>query len=573
MTMLLHPALVLIAAASFAALTRGRARQVGLVLVTLASLIAAFALPDGDQGVVELAGQGLVLLRVDPVSRFFGLIFTAIAFIGTIYGLHIDRSGEHFTKLIYAAGALTVVYAGDWLTVFAGWELMAVTSLALIWFGGTTRARMAGFRYIYVHLTGGSLLFSGIALLWASSGELTLTRLSPGADFASGLILAGVLVNAAVPPVHAWLTDAYPEASVTGTVFLSAFTTKTAVYLLIRVFPGTEALMWAGAIMAVYGALFAVLENDIRRLLSYHIISQVGYMVAGVGMGTALAVNGAAAHAFSHILYKALLLMGAGAVVQATGRKKLTELGGLARSMPGVTVLYLIGACSISGVPLFSGFVSKSLIVSAASEHGHVMVEWLLVVASVGTFLHTGLKLPYFTFFGPDRGLKPTRLPRNMVVAMGLAAAACIGIVVLPGWLYARLPVPEVSYAPYTFDHVLSTLQLLIGTGAAFWLVRQSLGGTPTVTLDTDRLWRRPVWVLVTCLVNGVAMAGQRWRFGTLAVAERVAVTLQSPFHVVRPGALPYDADRHRLPIGANVVWIVVGFVVLMLAIWQLTGV
>ncbi|HJO16882.1 MAG: Na(+)/H(+) antiporter subunit D [Vicinamibacterales bacterium] len=568
-----HPALVLIVAASFAALTRGRARQVGLVLATLAALIAAFALPDGDRGVVELTGQGLVLLRVDPVSRFFGLIFTAIAFIGTIYGLHIDRGGEHFTKLIYAAGALTVIYAGDWLTVFAGWELMAVTSLALIWFGGTTRARMAGLRYIYVHLTGGSLLFSGIALLWASGGELTLTRLSPGTGLASGLILAGVLVNAAVPPVHAWLTDAYPEASVTGTVFLSAFTTKTAVYLLIRVFPGTEALMWAGAIMAVYGALFAVLENDIRRLLSYHIISQVGYMVAGVGMGTALAVNGAAAHAFSHILYKALLLMGAGAVLQATGRNKLTELGGLARSMPGVTMLYLIGACSISGVPLFSGFVSKSLIVSAASEHGHVMVEWLLIVASVGTFLHTGLKLPYFTFFGPDRGLKPTRLPRNMVVAMGLAAAACIGIGVIPDWLYARLPVPEVSYAPYTFDHVLSTLQLLIGTGVAFWLARQSLGGTPTVTLDTDRLWRRPVWMLVTCLVNGVAMAGQRWRFGTLAVAERVAVTLQSPFHVARPGMLPYDADRHRLPIGANVVWIAVGFVALMLAIWQLTGV
>ena len=573
MTMLLHPALVLIAAASFAAITRGRARQVSLVLATLAALIAAFALPDGDRGVVELTGPGLVLLRVDPVSRFFGLIFTAIAFIGTIYGLHIDRGGEHFTKLIYAAGALTVIYAGDWLTVFAGWELMAVTSVALIWFGGTTRARMAGVRYIYVHLTGGSLLFSGIALLWASSGELTLTRLSLGAGFASGLILAGVLVNAAVPPVHAWLTDAYPEASVTGTVFLSAFTTKTAVYLLIRVFPGTEALMWAGAIMAVYGALFAVLENDIRRLLSYHIISQVGYMVAGVGMGTALAVNGAAAHAFSHILYKALLLMGAGAVLQATGRKKLTELGGLARSMPGVTMLYLIGACSISGVPLFSGFVSKSLIVSAASEHGHVMVEWLLIVASVGTFLHTGLKLPYFTFFGPDRGLKPTRLPRNMVVAMGLAAAACIGIGVLPGWLYARLPVPEASYAPYTFDHVLSTLQLLIGTGAAFWLVRQSLGGTPTVTLDTDRLWRRPVWMLVTYLVSGVALVGQRWRFGTLAVAERVAVTLQNPFHVARPGTLPYDADRHRLPIGANIVWIAVGFVALMLAIWQLTGV
>ena len=567
-----HPALVLVTAVPFVALTRGRTRQALLVTATLASLIAALMLPAGDRGIVELAGQELVLLRVDSLSRLFGLIFTAMGLIGTVYGLHVNRGGEYIATLVYTAGALGVIYAGDWISAFAGLELMGVASLAIIWFGGTVRARMAGFRYIYVHLAGGSLLFAGIVLLWSRVGETTLERISPDAGLAYVLILTGVLVSAAVPPLHAWLTDAYPEASVTGTVFLSAFTTKTAVYLLIRLFPGAEVLVWAGAIMAVYGAVFAVLENDIRRLLSYHIISQVGYMVAGVGMGTVLAVNGAAAHAFSHILYKALLLMGAGAVLQATGRRKLTELGGLARAMPIVTMFYLIGACSISGVPLFNGFVSKSMITSASSEYGQAAVEWLLAVASVGTFLHTGLKLPYFTFFGPDRGLKPTRLPGNMMIAMGLAAAACIGIGLLPGWLYARLPETPVHYVPYTADHVLSTLQLLLGTGAAFWLLRHSRGGQPTVTLDTDRLWRRPVWVVVNGLASGTARIGHRWQVRTLSVVEQIAMTLRSPFHVVWPASPPYDADQYRLPIGTTVFWITVGLVVLVLAIWLRIG-
>ena len=570
---LLHPALVLLAAAPLVAMLRGHARRAVLLAAPLLAMAAALGAPAGHHGVVDLAGQSLVLVRVDPLSQLFGLIFTGITFIGAVYALHVDRGGEQIATLVYAAGGLGVVYAGDWITAFVGLELMGVASLLIVWFGGSVRARMAGFRYIFMHLTAGALLFAGIALLWSSGAGLSLEPLASDAGLGYSLILGGVLINAAVPPVHAWLTDAYPEASVTGTILLSAFTTKTAIYLLIRAFPGVEALAWVGAIMAVYGAVFAVLENDIRRLLAYHIVSQIGYMVAGVGIGTALALNGAAAHAFSHILYKALLLMGAGAVMQATGRRRLTELGGLARSMPVVTTLYLIGACSISGVPLFNGFVSKPLIVSAASDHGLTGVEWLLTIASVGTFLHTGLKLPYFTFFGPDRGLAPVRLPSNMIAAMSLAAVACIGIGIVPGWLYARLPLPPVDYLPYTADHAFSTVQLLVGTAAAFLLMRGGLGGKPTVTLDTDRLWRRPIWNAVGGLARGTARLGHAWRAGVNIALAGVTDVLQSPFHLATPAAPPYDADRHRLPIGATVVWIVVGIVGLVLAIWRQGGI
>ncbi|GAH52052.1 unnamed protein product, partial [marine sediment metagenome] len=278
------------------------------------------------------------------------------------------------------------------------------------------------------------------------------------------LILFGFALNAAVPPLHGWLADAYPEGTVTGTIFLSAFTTKTAVYALIRGFSGLEVLIWVGAVMAVYGVVFAVLENDIRRLLAYHIISQVGYMVTGIGIGTAMAINGVVAHAFAHILYKALVLMGAGTVLYTTGRSKLTELGGLARTIPFALALYMVGAFSISGVPLFSGFVSRSMTIYAAELSHMGVVVLLLNVASVGTVLHTGLKLPYFTWFGPNRSLKPAPAPLGMYLGMALAAGICIAIGVYPAPLYNLLPF-AVDYQPYTAIHLIETMQLLIFAG------------------------------------------------------------------------------------------------------------
>jgi multicomponent Na+:H+ antiporter subunit D len=304
------------------------------------------------------------------------------------------------------------------------------------------------------------------------------------------LILAAFLLNAAVPPLGAWLSDAYPEATVTGAVFLTAFTTKSAVYALVRGFAGTELLVWWGAAMAVYGVVYAVLENDARRLLAYHIISQVGYMVCGVGLGTELALNGTTAHAFSHILYKALLFMGAGAVLEVTGRRKLSEMGGLYKTMPITLSLYMIGAFAISAVPLFSGFVSKSMVVAAAGESHRAAIFLTLTLASAGTFLHTGLKLPYYMFFGSDRGLRAHEPPSNMLAAMALAAAACILIGVFPALLYAHLP-HVVEYMPYTGRHVLATVGLLSFTALGFFVLLEHLDPEPTISLDTDWFYRR----------------------------------------------------------------------------------
>jgi len=368
---------------------------------------------------------------------------------------------------------------------------MALSAALLVWLRRRPAAVAAGFRYLLVHVFGGLCLLGGIVLNWSQTGSLTFGDMSPFAGSAAfALILIAFLVNAAVPPLGAWLPDAYPEATATGAIFLTAFTTKSAVYALIRGFAGTEILVWLGAGMAVYGVVYAVLENDARRLLAYHIISQVGYMVCGVGIGTELSLNGAAAHAFAHILYKALLFMGAGAVLQVTGLRKLSEMGGLYRTMPLTVALYMVGAFAISAVPLFSGFVSKSMVVSAAGESHRAAIFLLLTLASSGTFLHTGLKLPYYMFFGTDRGLRAHEPPRNMLVAMGAAALACVLIGVLPAVLYSKLPFP-VEYIPYTARHVTSTLGLLGFTALGFFLMLEQLDPEPVVSLDTDWFYRR----------------------------------------------------------------------------------
>jgi multicomponent Na+:H+ antiporter subunit D len=490
--LLLHPVLPFVLAACLALVAGPTGRRLLSLLAPVAALASLLSLPDGAEMSVSVIGHDWVLLRVDPLAYVFALAFILYAFIAAVYAWEDSGAGPKAASLGLCGAGVGVVLAGDLLSLFLFWEWLTITSLFIIWFGNTLGAWAAGMRYLMFHLLGAVMLLVGI-LARLADGDTAFTAMALD-HWSSWLILAGMLTNAAVPPLHAWLSDAYPRASVFGTVFLAAFTTKAAVYALARGFPGVEVLVWAGTIMALFGVVYAVLENDIRRLLAYHIISQVGYMVAGVGLGTALALNGASAHAFSHIFYKGLLMMSAGAVIYATGRGKLTELGHLAGPLRWALVLMMIGAFSISGVPLFNGFVSKSMVVSAAAYADRGPIELLLLVASMGTFLHTGLKLPWFTFFGTDQGARVQRpVPVSMYVAMGLAAAVCIVTGVLPGaTLYAVLPYDAV-YEPFTSHHFVEALQLLIGTALGFWLLRVKLGGEPTTTRDVDALYRGPL--------------------------------------------------------------------------------
>ena len=470
-------------------------QQAVALLIPVVAFINLINLPQGIYWVYPFLDYQIILGRVDKLSMVFGYVFVIISFISMVYAIHIKETGQHVSAYIYVGSSLGVVYAGDLFTLLVFWELMAAASVFLIWYRKTKASLDAGFRYILVHITGGAILMAGIIIHVANTGSIEFIHFDFGTP-AAKLILIGFIINAAVPPLHAWLPDAYPEGTITGSVFMTAFTTKSAVYVLARSFSGLELLAWMGAIMSVYGVVYAVMEKDLRRLLSYHIVSQVGYMVCGVGLGSEMAINGSSAHAFCHILYKALLFMGAGAVIQVTGRRSMTALGGrkLYQKMPITLILYMVGAFSISGVPLFNGFVSKTMVVAAAGALHRPVIELMLHLASVGTWLSVGLKLPWGTWFGVPKGdedvVDAKEPPINMLIGMGIASFLCLLTGIYPKLLYHLLPY-DVSFHPYAASHVIATLQLLVLTVAGFWLfLAKIMAGEPTTNLDTDWFYR-----------------------------------------------------------------------------------
>jgi len=508
----IHPSAYYIIGGLLIPLLKGKIKQGYMLLLSLLAFFAVVNMPHGVFGVYEFLSWELTFGNVDRLSKVFAYIFTIMGVIGIIYSFHVKNDGEHLSAFYYVGGSLGVTLAGDFLTLFLFWEMMAFSSVFLVWYRKTPSSVDSGFRYLLWHVIGGLILFSGIMIYYSVSGDLLIqylpfhgwwpTDIQSAAAF---LILIGFIVNAAVPPFGAWLPDAYPAATVTGAVFMSAFTTKTAVYALIRVCAGSEVLIILGVVMAIYGVVYAVLENDARRLLAYHIISQVGYMVAGTGLGSQMAINGVVAHAFCHILYKSLLFMGTGSVLHVTGTAKLSELGGLYRTMPRTMIYTMIGGLAISAFPLFSGFVSKSMTVAAFGEK-HIMWAFIgLMLASAGTFLHTGLKIPYFIWFGKDQGIKAKEPPWNMEIAMIIGSIFCIGLGIFYKPLYAILPYP-VHFEPYTAYHTWETLQILLFTQLGFFLLLKKLWCEDTISMDTDWFPRKGskafMWFVDKPLVN-----------------------------------------------------------------------
>jgi multicomponent Na+:H+ antiporter subunit D len=487
------PAAILIAGALLVPFFKGRLKKTYLLVLPTLAFIDLLYMPAGRYWIVDFLDYDLIFGRVDKLSLAFGYVFVLITFIGILYALHVEDDFQHMASLIYAGGALGVTFAGDLFSLYIFWEILAIASVFLILARKISTSSAAAFRYFIWHFFGGLCLLAGIILYVINRGtpEFAYIGLS---DWASILIFTGFCLNAAVFPLHAWLPDAYPRATVSGAVFMSALTTKSAVYVLARTFPGTELLIWAGAFMTCFPIFYAVIVNDIRRVLAYSLINQVGFMVCGIGIGTQLAINGVVAHAFSHIIYKALLFMSTGAVLYMTGKIRATDLGGLHKTMPFTAVCCMIGAASISAFPLFSGFVSKSMTVTAAAEEHLTIVWFMLMFASAGVFHHAGIKVPFFVFFGHDSGIRAKEPPINMRLAMGIAAFICIFLGVYPQPLYRILPY-AVHYVPYTAFHVVGMLQLLMFGALAFTMLVLSGYYPPemrAVNLDTDWFARIP---------------------------------------------------------------------------------
>lgn len=482
------PPMVLILGALVLVFTQGIARKAVLIAFPLLALVLVWQAPTGSISASYL-GYALTPIRLDALAVLFGAVFALAAFLGALFALDRTSTLELSSAFVYAAGALGVVLAGDWITLFVWWEVMAIASTLVVVCGGD-KAYGPAFRYALVHFLGGVLLMAGIAGEIAMSGTATITSIKPE-SWPRWLILAGILINAGAPPLWAWVSDAYPASSWSGMVFLSVFTTKTAAYVLLRVFPGTEVLVWIGVVMGIYGVLYAALENDVRRLIAFAIVSQMGIKVAGVGIGTPLALDGVAAHSAAAVIYTALLVMVAGSVLHQTGKTRMTELGGLADAMPLTAFSCLIGVLSIAAFPLTSGFVSKSMIIDAAANQ-HLAGPWIALTAiSVGAVLHAGLRMPWLVFFGAAKVQKASDPPQSMRIAMALAAVLCVVIGIVPDGLYVMLP-HQVPYVPYSASHVLVQLQFLAFAALAFYLVRDWFRAQPGITLDLDWFYRRP---------------------------------------------------------------------------------
>ena len=507
------PFLIFYLGALLAGITRGRVRLLAMTLVPVLGAFNLFAMPQDHLWELALFDYQLTPVKVDRLSLLFGYLFHLATFIVLVFSFHVRDTLQHVAGLLYAGSAVGAIFAGDFLTLFVFWELMALSSVFLIFATRTRRALRAGFRYIMFQVSSGVLLLAGALILVQQNGSLEFESMRLD-GVAAWLIFIAFGIKAGFPFLHTWLVDAYPHSTPTGCVFLSAFTTKVAIYALARGFPGTELLIYIGAVMTCFPIFYAVIENDLRRVLTYSMINQLGFMVVGIGIGTELAINGAVSHAFNDVLFKGLLMMSMGAVLLKTGRINGSDLGGLYKSMPKTTTLCIIGAASISAFPLFSGFVSKSMVMSAALSEGYWWIWLSLLFASAGVFHHAGIKIPFFAFFAHDSGLRPGEPPLNMLVAMGLAAVLCVAIGIYPTMLYNLLPF-EVEYWPFDYSHVVAQLQLLFFSALAFvWLKLSGIYPPElrSVNLDSDWLFRRlglQIFRAVGNVIGAVYIEGQ----------------------------------------------------------------
>jgi len=526
MSTVLAPPFIYLIAAVLCPLLAPRWRALLLLGVPVVALLVMLSYAIGTHATLSVIGFELAFMRVDKLSLIFGIIFSIAAFLSGLYAWHVRDTVQQVATLAYAGSAIGGVFAGDLITLFLWWEGTALASVFLIWARRTEASLSTGMRYLIIQVLSGVLLLAGLLLHYQDTGSIAFEHL--------GLVSAGTFliflsfgIKCAFPLMHNWLQDSYPAATVTGTVVLSAFTTKMAVYALARGYAGTEILIYIGAVMTLFPIFFAEIENDLRRVLAYSLNNQLGFMVVGVGIGTELALNGTAAHAFCHILYKSLLFMSVGAVLYRTGTSKASELGGLYKTMPVTMVCCLIGAASISAFPLFSGFVSKSLILDASAANGYYLVWLALLIASAGVLSHSGIKIPYFTFFAHDSGKRPAEAPIHMRLAMIITAALCILIGVFPALLYGLLPY-EVNYQPYTVDHVLVQMQLLIFALLAFVFLMKTGIHPPEVratNIDTDVVYRKFIPSAIPLVATAIVSANQTIRQTLLgAIDESVGM-------------------------------------------------
>ncbi|MDQ2053161.1 Na(+)/H(+) antiporter subunit D [Halobellus sp. H-GB7] len=529
------PAFAILAVAIVAPFLSRRLGHALGVIATGGVAVWSLLVPAGVYLQTTFLGFDAVLINVDAFSRLMGVIFGLIGAAAVLYSYSSEAENRQTAfALGYVGTSVGAVFAGDWLTMVFFWELMAVTSTLLVWdYGG--EAVRAGFRYAVYHGLGGSLLMAAVIWHYTNVGSFLFSA-SDGITAGIPAVLAaiGIGVNVGFVGLHTWLPDTYPRPHVAASVFLSVYTTKTGVYGLARAFPdGNLAIAYMGAAMALVGVVYALLQNDMRRLLSYHIQSQVGYMIAGVGVGTALATAGAFAHVFNHILYKALLFMTAGVVIARTDEQSLKYLGGLGRALPVTAIAFTAAALSISGFPGFNGFVSKGMITAAAHKEHLDGIFYILLLAGVGTFM-SFIKFGYYAFLKEHSGTwNVRRSVTGQRIAMLGVAALCVVLGLYPDALFALLPGSTADAHPFTLSHLGEGFLLAFLGVVGFAVLKKTLSKIGS-GIDVDAVIEPATFYGMRGLVRGVTDLFATVDRAVVATANAALDAASDPYGVIR---------------------------------------
>ena len=460
-----------------------------------------------------------IALEVDALSLFFALLIATAVFVSCIYSIrymvHDNCVPQYYVLYcMLAGGVLGLVLSGDVFNMFVMVEILTFAAVALTAFRTKVYGALeAAFKYLVVGCMGSTAILTGVIMLYAQFHTLNLAQLAsliPGhmtgvTVLAFAFLYIGFSTKAFIVPFHPLAADAHGAAPASISVLISGVLTKSGIYGIVRLTyflfqtmglgKMQFMLVFIGSVSMFVCVTMALAQHDFKRLLAYHSISQIGYVLAAIGLSTAFGFSAGLYHAMNHTLFKGLLFLAAGAVLHETGTTDLGKLGGLSKKMPHTTVLFLIGAFSISGIPPFNGFASKWMIYQATYQKavesnniGFMLVTIVALITSVLT-LASFVKVSQSVFFGqlPKEYENVKEVPFGMRLAMGILAALCVITGLFPKAVTTYLTEPAARAVCSVGDYIRAM-------GFKSELAAQTADFTQT------GIWEPVNWLLMLCI-------------------------------------------------------------------------
>lgn len=488
--------------------------------------------------------------EIDALGAFFALIVVFTVLMSVIYSIrYMDRDDDiynYYTLLLMMSGSvLGLVLTGDVFNMFIMIEIMTFTAVGLTCFRNRSFGALeAGFKYLVIGSMGSSMTLLGIALLYAQCHTLNMAQLAsilvnnttPTSVLALALMFTGLGVKAYIVPFHMPAADSYAVAPTSVSMVFSGMVNKAGVYAIIRLVyilfntmdkGSMQVLLTAfGAVTMFVGVTMALAQHDFKRLLAFHSISQIGYVITAIGLGSALGVTAGLFHALNHTLFKGLLFLCAGAVLYATGTTNLDKLGGLSKKMPKTTICFLVGAFSIAGMPPFNGFASKWMVYQAAFEKavegGHIYFAFITVVAVVVSVmtLASFIKVTQAVFFGqcPIELQKTEEVPFSMRLPMWIMSALCL----LVGVFYDFVNKWFLAPATNAVLNATNYIDKMMGNGYAAAAGVENIQVAPAAFSFWNPLTWLVLFVVVFAAVAIVILTGKKSRGAVLETTENV---------------------------------------------------